>query len=227
MYGQDNQLSADGNSDGNVEAVQSPGELRRSQYQVVTDARRARLRRRQPKPEKRIKVEPCIYRRRYGFEAIVGVGGKSFSRFFSSETHIDVIRNWIDKTRKEHAPRIPSRSDRTFPKSPNGWCYLYVISNGQAYKIGKTTDPWERLRTLQAASPCKIRLLCAVPAHASLEPAIHKHFADSRLEGEWFAVSPELDAFVRACQSGLNPVAVLWGEILGSKTWIDVEPSLE
>lgn len=75
---------------------------------------------------------------------------------------------------------------------------VYAIQMGEdgPIKIGTAQKPWERIATLQTASPYRLRGLAAWPGSVAEEAALHKHFAEDRLEGEWFKPSPELLAVV-------------------------------
>lgn len=58
-------------------------------------------------------------------------------------------------------------------------------------KVGISSNPKSRIRSLQTGSPFPIRLLITVAAesrdHAThIESAIHAAFEDTRLSGEWF-----------------------------------------
>jgi hypothetical protein len=70
----------------------------------------------------------------------------------------------------------------------------YFISDGEAVKIGYSTDPESRLRYLQTGHPKKLVLLgvCSIP-----EPVLHEKFESLRLQGEWFRLTPELEGYIR------------------------------
>lgn len=76
-------------------------------------------------------------------------------------------------------------------------CYVYLIQSGDGpVKIGVATDPQFRRNELQTGNPypLTIRMLieCATSSGAyEVESAFHRAFADARLLGEWFDVSPE------------------------------------
>lgn len=75
---------------------------------------------------------------------------------------------------------------------------LYAIQAGEdgPVKIGIASKPWERIATLQTASPVRLRGLAAWRGSMDEERAIHKLFAEDRLEGEWFKPSADLIALV-------------------------------
>jgi hypothetical protein len=79
--------------------------------------------------------------------------------------------------------------------------YLYVISaifDGAPVapcKIGITRNPVSRLCSIQTGSHQKLEIIALLPIPGratvqALEHALHDAFADSRLSGEWFSVSP-------------------------------------
>jgi hypothetical protein len=59
-------------------------------------------------------------------------------------------------------------------------------------KIGRSENPLSRLRTLQCASPVKLRILAECPHDAIPETMWHGWFAEDRLIGEWFKRSDRL-----------------------------------
>lgn len=64
-------------------------------------------------------------------------------------------------------------------------------------KIGQTQgSPHERMRALQTGSPERLEVLAMVHGGPSLEAELHERFAASRVHGEWFDRTPELDAFL-------------------------------
>lgn len=72
--------------------------------------------------------------------------------------------------------------------------YVYVLSSSFGYqKIGWSTDPFRRQRTLSGASPVPLTLTYAIP-HANachVERQVHLALCADRLNGEWFRVSLE------------------------------------
>lgn len=61
-------------------------------------------------------------------------------------------------------------------------------------KIGKSSDPIARMRTLQTGCPVRLKLLgtlkCESDSHAfEVEKAMHEVLAPFRLDGEWFKLT--------------------------------------
>ncbi|MGW3303983.1 GIY-YIG nuclease family protein [Streptomyces rubiginosohelvolus] len=70
---------------------------------------------------------------------------------------------------------------------------VYLIGSPESplVKIGWTDNPERRLRDLQTGSPVPLQLLTAFEGNAELEGALHAHFADQRMHGEWFALGED------------------------------------
>ena len=109
----------------------------------------------------------------------------------------------------ERSNGTPRKAPRV-QRSPNGWCYIYIVQQGELVKIGRTKDPTKRLSSLQVGNgnPCDV--LALIPAHPAIETAIQDRFGYLRQQGEWFALDASLSAFIKGTQQGLNPIALLW-----------------
>ena len=97
-----------------------------------------------------------------------------------------------------------------FESGPHtSYLWLYFIQGLQTglIKIGKTQDfnVDKRLSSLQTGSPDKLILLKAVqyPAKYNCEKAVHRHFSEFRVHGEWFTPEPELMDFIDQIGAGL------------------------
>lgn len=178
---------------------------------------------------RRVTVETGIYRDRFGYGVITSgrrdPGDSTATRFerrFPPNTPIEVMRVWRqDKRNEAEREYVAAHRQELFPRGPDGWCYVYFISDGrQRMKIGRAVDPMRRLAELQVSHGQRLTLTVAVPAHAVVETAIHKRFEHLRLSGEWFAIDDELRVFVGALLSGKSPIALLWSEVpLGLPGW--------
>lgn len=72
--------------------------------------------------------------------------------------------------------------------------YVYLISDGTAYKVGYSTNPWARVPELQTGNPRKLSLVSIFKGTVEDERALHiKYSADNILQ-EWFEASPALRA---------------------------------
>jgi hypothetical protein len=100
------------------------------------------------------------------------------------------------RARNSELMRFTSLWRETFPPDRRNSLYAIQMGDDGPVKIGIATKPWERLATLQTASPARLRGLAAWPGSVEKEAALHEIFAEDRLEGEWFKPSPELITFV-------------------------------
>lgn len=68
---------------------------------------------------------------------------------------------------------------------------VYLIQAGNKIKIGRSWNPFSRSKTIKNASPEKCRLALAFTTEndEASEKALHRHFKDHRLEGEWFEIN--------------------------------------
>lgn len=75
--------------------------------------------------------------------------------------------------------------------------YFIQADNG-FIKIGVAKNPRARLRTLQAMSPVRLRLVLVLPGiGAKGEAELHERFAEHRSHGEWFCPASEILAYIR------------------------------
>jgi hypothetical protein len=78
--------------------------------------------------------------------------------------------------------------------------HVYFIQNSVTgnIKIGRAKDIEKRLKALQSASDCPLRLLFSLDVHKMVteERTIHERFKDYRIIGEWFRFEGELYDYV-------------------------------
>jgi hypothetical protein len=73
---------------------------------------------------------------------------------------------------------------------------VYFIRHGQHIKIGVTTQTAER-RIAGMQLPPGAHLVAKIPgADGETEKQLHRRFAASRVKGEWFTSTPELEALI-------------------------------
>lgn len=85
--------------------------------------------------------------------------------------------------------------------------YFLQGDDGGPVKIGRTArNPHWRLDAVQTGYPFgDLRVVGLVLGHRHLETELHERFATSRLHGEWFAVTTDLVAFIRALKEVAAP----------------------
>lgn len=72
--------------------------------------------------------------------------------------------------------------------------YIYLLTNGTYYKIGKSKNPDRRIKELNSGSSEKIELIYkyrSVEYYHTIESALHNFFSNKRLNSEWFELSPK------------------------------------
>ncbi len=74
--------------------------------------------------------------------------------------------------------------------------YFATRASDNAIKIGMTSNLKRRLRDLRKEHKEEITLLASMPGDTKKEFSLHERFKTSRLDGEWFARTPELLGFL-------------------------------
>lgn len=93
--------------------------------------------------------------------------------------------------RNQSRPKPTSKTRK--PTTPRaGYVYLIQSTSG-AYKIGRTVNPDNRLATFSVKLPFEVEYVCVIQCDDMyyLERQLHAHFADKRVNGEWFNLSPD------------------------------------
>lgn len=75
--------------------------------------------------------------------------------------------------------------------------YVYLVKSKtrpRMFKIGRSANPYERLRSLQTGSPVELELVGFVACKSQMhmcdqETGYHRKYARSRRKGEWFQLS--------------------------------------
>lgn len=89
-------------------------------------------------------------------------------------------------------PVTPKKTSTTRKRtSTEGYVYLIQSPTG-AYKIGRTINPDNRLKTFSVKLPFEVDYLAIIHTvdMYQLETDLHKRFAEKRVNGEWFTLSP-------------------------------------
>lgn len=117
-----------------------------------------------------------------------------------SQNKIDVpqyIKNYIEIAKEDKQRRAErdqkkkeKRAKQLEPKP--GYVYLIQSPTGN-YKIGRTTDPANRLKTFEVKLPFEVEFVCVIQCENmfTVERELHQRFADKRVNGEWFSLLPD------------------------------------
>lgn len=89
--------------------------------------------------------------------------------------------------------------------------YFIRRADGQGpIKIGCSDVPDERLYVFAAWHPYKLAVIAAAPGGFNQESALHRYFDASRVHGEWFDPTPELEWIIaRVIETGALPKIAL------------------
>jgi hypothetical protein len=89
----------------------------------------------------------------------------------------------------------------------DGYIYLIKSDTGH-YKIGRSKDVFDRIKTFSIKLPFEIELIHQFPADDTLvaEAQLHKNFAQQRVNGEWFDLTPQMVDNIKNLTSYENSV---------------------
>lgn len=92
--------------------------------------------------------------------------------------------------------RMMDRRSRVF--AVPGFVY-FAGSDGGPVKIGASSQPLKRIRDIQWGSPVDVAVIALIETADKWgeESLLHSRFSNSRLRGEWFARTPELELLMR------------------------------
>jgi hypothetical protein len=126
-----------------------------------------------------------IWNRRFGSKADLVTGLREYCE---GRTGCEDIIALCDAYQRS-APR------RTQPKpgqGRKGRGYVYLMQSGARYKLGRANSVGRRQRQLQTGSPDPLPVLHYIETDdpSGIERYWHERFADKRVSGEWFELSP-------------------------------------
>lgn len=83
---------------------------------------------------------------------------------------------------------------------PDG--YVYILKAGPYYKIGRTTNPGNRIKSLQIQLPFEVAILNLSPceSHVESETTLHRCCGRYRRNGEWFELSDNLARYLSSIE---------------------------
>lgn len=107
------------------------------------------------------------------------------------------------KAREElEAKREAQKAVRKANKTKAGFVYVVKQVGGDHYKIGRTADPDDRLRTfnVKLPFPVEFEILIKCDDMYKLESDLHYQYASKRVRGEWFALDTDDLEAIRGLQ---------------------------
>lgn len=108
------------------------------------------------------------------------------SEFFDPTEYVQGTERITQPPTYEYTPGSKKR------KVTPGYVYLVQSPTG-AYKIGKAKDPSNRQKTFDVKLPFEVEFIALIQSDdmRKLEAELHAQFADKRVNGEWFNLTPE------------------------------------
>lgn len=97
---------------------------------------------------------------------------------------------------KERQAKKQAKEQRVIQKRASaaysGYVYLIQSPTG-FYKIGRTTNPKDRMKTFSVKLPFEVEYVCIIQTEDmyGLEQSLHQQFASKRVNGEWFQLAPD------------------------------------
>jgi hypothetical protein len=84
--------------------------------------------------------------------------------------------------------------------------YVYLISDTKttSYKIGTSSNPEKRLKSLQTGNDNSLKIIHKVQCKnkTQVEKALHNQFSFFKISGEWFELKQsDVDNFPQTCQT--------------------------
>jgi len=75
--------------------------------------------------------------------------------------------------------------------------FVYFLRMNEFVKIGYASDWKQRLSSIQTGIPYTVIPLLVLSGDIRLEEELHRLFHADRYRGEWFRMSPAIEAFIR------------------------------
>lgn len=140
----------------------------------------------------------------------------NYEKPFMQMTRAELAEAW-DELLAECAEPPPtaeeiSEAQRLLPESfyvqrqrPKCWVYFIQRDTDGPIKIGISNDIGRRLSTLQISSPEPLKVLVCIPGERAEEIALHGHFKQYVIAGEWFFPADPLLRFIETCRLLVRP----------------------
>lgn len=124
---------------------------------------------------------------------------------FCASAHDKSFTNMKKRMLKERAKSIRSAQKKSkkaeSKKQRTGQIYFIQQGDDGAIKIGYSTNPEKRLKSLQTGSAYPLKMLLTIEGSEDQEKALHDQFAAYQLQGEWFRPVDALLAAIRELES--------------------------
>ena len=134
---------------------------------------------------------PTTLRRRLGEKAEIIQKLRDYCSL--SDENLDVFEILaLEVTKKK--PTVDHMIVQMSSEKPKASGYVYLVKSGRRYKIGFTSNHWQRKSEIHKQTSEgieEIHTIAAIDDPAGIEKYWHERFGAKRLHGEWFDLSPE------------------------------------
>jgi hypothetical protein len=76
--------------------------------------------------------------------------------------------------------------------------YVYFLRSRGLIKIGFSTNPKQRIKSIQAGWPHKVYVIKVVQGTRQYEASLHARFAGLHAKGEWFRADAAIESFIES-----------------------------
>ena len=125
-------------------------------------------------------------------------------KFFLTHSDEDITHMSLESDEQlSNYHSIPPKQKRIIH---SGFVYLLKERNGNHYKIGKTTNPEDRIKLFSVKLPFKVDLLLTIPCddYVKAETIMHDAFASDKIDGEWFVLSDNSVSYIKSISNFTN-----------------------
>lgn len=121
----------------------------------------------------------------YFFKTIVNIDSPN-------KTTQDFLKSYLKYVESDEEDYIHeyNRKYKHKPQKDEVYSYFLWAELTNRIKIGKSNDPYKRLKTLQTGSPEKLILIAFVSG--DIERKLKEEFKKYKIHGEWFIPAPEI-----------------------------------
>ncbi len=96
--------------------------------------------------------------------------------------------------KKEEGIKLKKLVDNEKAKNVSGNDFIYVVGNkkNKVCKIGYSTNPPKRIKSIQTGCPFRLCFLLIIKGNRTTEKLLHKKYKKYKTNGEWFVFDGEL-----------------------------------
>jgi len=103
-----------------------------------------------------------------------------------------------DKFLREQKKKRHSNEDELKEKLKGSYCYFIGNRKRKVVKIGRTTNIYTRLKSIQTGYPYNLKILGYIETKRpkKTEKKMHQYYRRYNLRGEWFKLSDRIELFL-------------------------------